>query len=218
MMSSHIYPPKEGLNKKFWLKWSPYFKKRGNLELKEQFQQKYETRVSLVEAGENSQLNEQIKSMMDSIENFITRKHVPHTRAFICPVCGQEAEYKNIRIREGFTEKVAVLFYFVQITSPPFPNHKTNVQVIKLGIGTTNLNNRFVLSLASFLVGEEKALQSLPSLEVRKSTNHQVVIKLASFSKSSLELIWVRLFQFTSETWGKNYTIDQVTLIQQELS
>ena len=87
----------------------------------------------------------------------------------------------------------------------------TNVQMIKLGIGTTNLNNRFVLSLASFLVGEEKALQSLPSLEVRKSTNHQVVIKLASFSKSSLELIWVKLFQFTSETGCKNYTINQVT-------
>ena len=58
--------------------------------------------------------------------------------------------------------------------APPFPNYKKNVQVIKLGIGTTNLINRFVLSLASFLVGEEKALQSLPSLEVRKSTNHQV--------------------------------------------
>ena len=53
--------------------------------------------------------------MMDLIENFITRKHVSHTRAFICPVCGQEAEYKNIRIREGFTKKVAVLLDFVQM-------------------------------------------------------------------------------------------------------
>ena len=59
-----------------------------------------------------------------------------------------------------------------KLSRPPFPIHKTNVQVIKLGIGTTNLNNRFVLSLASFLVGEEKALNSLPSLEVRKSTSH----------------------------------------------
>ena len=39
-------------------------------------------------------------------------------------------------------------------------------------LGTTNLNTRFVLSLASFLVGEEKALNTLPSLEVRKSTIH----------------------------------------------
>ena len=74
-------------------------KKRGNLELKEPFQQKYETTVSLVEAGENSQLNDQIKSMMDSTENFITRKHVSHTRAFICQVCEKETEYKNIRIK-----------------------------------------------------------------------------------------------------------------------
>ena len=109
--------PKEGLNKKFWLKWSPYLKKRGNLELKEPFQQKYETRVSLVEAGENSQINEEIKSMMDLIENFITRKHGSHKRAFICPVCGQEAEYKNKRIRERFTKKVAVLLDFVQTAS-----------------------------------------------------------------------------------------------------
>ena len=73
-----------------------YCKKGGNLELKEPFQQKYETTVSLVEAGENSQLNDQIKSMMDSTENFITRKHVSHTRAFICQVCEKETEYIRI--------------------------------------------------------------------------------------------------------------------------
>ena len=43
------------------------------------------------------QLDEQIKSMMDSTENFMTRKNGDRHRAYICKVCGKEEEESNLK-------------------------------------------------------------------------------------------------------------------------
>ena len=65
------------------------------------FKSKYETerRVSLQTSvnSESDQLDEQIKSMMDSTENVITRTNGLKNRAFICKVCGKEAQYMDVR-------------------------------------------------------------------------------------------------------------------------
>ena len=42
--------------------------------------------------AESDQLDEQINSMMDSTENFITRKSGQRYKAFICKACGKEGE------------------------------------------------------------------------------------------------------------------------------
>ena len=47
----------------------------------------FERTVSLVETTDSGQLTEQIKSMMDSTENYITKKSGTRFRAFICKVC-----------------------------------------------------------------------------------------------------------------------------------
>ena len=60
----------------------------------------FERTVSLVEttdSGGSGQLDQQIKSMMDSTENYITRKSGARKRAFICKVCGKEAEDSDMR-------------------------------------------------------------------------------------------------------------------------
>ena len=57
----------------------------------------FERTVSLVETSDSGQLDQQIKSMMDSTENYITRKNGARKRAFICKVCGKEAEDSDMR-------------------------------------------------------------------------------------------------------------------------
>ena len=57
----------------------------------------FERTVSLVETADSGQLDQQIKSMMDSTENYITRKNGARKRAFICKVCGKKAEDSDIR-------------------------------------------------------------------------------------------------------------------------
>ena len=57
----------------------------------------FERTVSLVETADSGQLDQQIKSMMDSTENYITRKSGARKRAFICKVCGKEAEDSDMR-------------------------------------------------------------------------------------------------------------------------
>ena len=60
----------------------------------------FERPFSLVKATanvESDQLNEQINSMMDSTENFITRKSGKRRKAFICKMCGKEGEDTDMR-------------------------------------------------------------------------------------------------------------------------
>ena len=57
----------------------------------------FERTVSLVETSDSGQLDQQIKSMMDSTENHITRKDGTRKRAFICKVCGKEAGDSDMR-------------------------------------------------------------------------------------------------------------------------
>ena len=45
---------------------------------------------------ELNQLEEQIKSMMDSTENFMTRKNGRRMRTYICKVCGKEGEERDV--------------------------------------------------------------------------------------------------------------------------
>ena len=56
-----------------------------------------ERTVSLVETAEYGQLDQQIMTMMDSTDNYITRKSGARKRAFICKVCGKEAEDYDMR-------------------------------------------------------------------------------------------------------------------------
>ena len=57
----------------------------------------FERTVSLVETADSGQLDQQIKTMMDSTENYITRKSGERRRVFICKVCGKEAEDFDLR-------------------------------------------------------------------------------------------------------------------------
>ena len=57
----------------------------------------FERTVSLVETSDSGQLDQQIKSMMDSTENYITMKSGARSRAFRCKVCGKEARDLDIR-------------------------------------------------------------------------------------------------------------------------
>ena len=57
----------------------------------------FERTVSLLETAEYGKLDQQIKSMMDSTENYITRKSGERHRVFICKVCGKEAEDSHMR-------------------------------------------------------------------------------------------------------------------------
>ena len=59
-------------------------------------QNETERRVSLQTTANSDELDEQIKSMMDSTENFITRTNGRRNRAFTCKVCGKEAEYMDV--------------------------------------------------------------------------------------------------------------------------
>ena len=64
------------------------------------FESKYEQQFSLVKTTanpESDQLDEQINSMLDSTESFITRKSGQRTKAFICKVCGKESEYTDMK-------------------------------------------------------------------------------------------------------------------------
>ena len=57
----------------------------------------FERTLSLVESADAGQLDQQIKSMMDSTENYITMKSGARSRAFSCKVCGKEARDLDIR-------------------------------------------------------------------------------------------------------------------------
>ena len=65
----------------------------------EQIKRKPERTVSLVSSSisaDLSELDEQIKSMIDSSENFITRKNGTQRKAFICKVCGTELGFSDM--------------------------------------------------------------------------------------------------------------------------
>ena len=47
--------------------------------------------------GDSDNLDEQINSMLDATENFSTRKNGQRFKAFICKVCGKEAEQTDLK-------------------------------------------------------------------------------------------------------------------------
>ena len=57
----------------------------------------FERTVLPVETADSGQLDQQIKTMMDSTENYITMKSGARSRAFSCKVCGKEARDLDIR-------------------------------------------------------------------------------------------------------------------------
>ena len=62
------------------------------------FESKFETeRTVSLQTTEPDQLDEQIKTMMDSTDGFITSANGKRKRAFICKVCGKEAKDVDVR-------------------------------------------------------------------------------------------------------------------------
>ena len=71
----------------------PRKKKQPEPEPRTTFERKSERTVSLVNStvsADSDQLDEQIKSMIDSSENFVTRKNGRQMKASLCKVCGKE--------------------------------------------------------------------------------------------------------------------------------
>ena len=48
-------------------------------------------------SDDSRQLDEQISSMMEATENFLTRKSGQRMKAFVCKVCGKEAEFTDLK-------------------------------------------------------------------------------------------------------------------------
>ena len=53
--------------------------------------------VKSTASDDSRQLDEQISSMMEATENFMTRKSGQRSKAFICKVCGKEAEFTDLK-------------------------------------------------------------------------------------------------------------------------
>ena len=64
------------------------------------FESNYEKPFSLVKTtanAESDQIDEQVNSMIDSTEHFITRKSGQRKKAFICRVCEKEGEHTDMK-------------------------------------------------------------------------------------------------------------------------
>ena len=68
-------------------------KKQPEPELRTTFERKSERTVSLVNStvsADSDQLDEQIKLMIDSSENFVTRKDGKRVKTLVCKICSKE--------------------------------------------------------------------------------------------------------------------------------
>ena len=68
-------------------------RKQPETELRKSFETQTERTLSLVNSTVSTDLNqldEQIKSMIDSSENFVTRKNGKQQRAYVCKMCSKE--------------------------------------------------------------------------------------------------------------------------------
>ena len=92
-------PPKSDFQEEDWSQITPTSHRKGK-SVTEPINAPFERTISLAQTTvncESVELDEQIKSIMDSSENFITRKNGKQFRAFICKVCGKEAEDFDVR-------------------------------------------------------------------------------------------------------------------------
>ena len=109
--------PKSDFQEQIWSQKTPLQRREHPVaeESNVSFKIKFETGKTVsLQTTETDQLDEQIKSMMDPTENFITTQNGQRFRAFNCKVCGKEAYLKfviflhpHILRPENFTLKSA---------------------------------------------------------------------------------------------------------------
>ena len=93
-------PPKTDFQEQAWSQITPLQRREHPVTAENQvsFKSQFETeRTVSLQTTETDQLDEQIKSMMDPTENFITRPNGQRFRAFTCKVCGKEARDVDVR-------------------------------------------------------------------------------------------------------------------------
>ena len=94
-------PPKRDFREEVWSQSTPPRKEQpvtASAMPKVPFERKLETeRTVSLQTTESDQLDEQIKSMMNPTDNFLTRKNGMKKKVFICKVCGKEGEDFDVR-------------------------------------------------------------------------------------------------------------------------